>query len=167
MAVPDGSRTVQRLVDDHYVALYRYAYRLCGISADASDLVQETYLKAQRELSRLRDWSRAKPWLFCILRNTYLHRLRVSKNHPVLSLDVLPAQPAPETLEPPEFDAVQLQNILCELPEEFRTPLILFYFEDFSYRDIAEHMELPIGTVMSRLARAKNHLRKRLTERRV
>ena len=56
----------------------------------------------------------------------------------------------------------RLQQVLNELPEEFRTPVILFYFDDFSYRDIAEQMDLPIGTVMSRLARAKAHLRARL-----
>jgi RNA polymerase sigma-70 factor (ECF subfamily) len=55
-----------------------------------------------------------------------------------------------------------LQEALNDLPEVFRTPIILYYFEDFSYRDIAEHMELPLGTVMSRLARAKAYLRNRL-----
>jgi RNA polymerase sigma-70 factor (ECF subfamily) len=54
--------------------------------------------------------------------------------------------------------------VLRELPEVFRTPIILYYFEDFSYRDIAEQMDLPIGTVMSRLARAKAHLRSRLLQ---
>ena len=62
----------------------------------------------------------------------------------------------------PDLDPEQLQNALNELPEAFRTPVILFYFEDFSYRDIAEQMALPMGTVMSRLARAKAHLRTRL-----
>ena len=62
----------------------------------------------------------------------------------------------------PEIEPQRLQEVLNELPEEFRTPLILFYFEEFSYRDIAEQMEVPLGTVMSRLARAKAHLRSRL-----
>jgi RNA polymerase sigma-70 factor, ECF subfamily len=62
----------------------------------------------------------------------------------------------------PEVDNEKLQQVLGELPEAFRTPIILYYFEDFSYRDIAEQMDLPIGTVMSRLARAKCHLRCRL-----
>ena len=57
----------------------------------------------------------------------------------------------------------ELQTILSELPEEFRTPLILYYFEEFSYKQIARQMDVPIGTVMSRLARAKKHLRHRLT----
>jgi RNA polymerase sigma-70 factor (ECF subfamily) len=62
----------------------------------------------------------------------------------------------------PEIDPERLQQALAEVPEGFRTPVILFYFEDFSYRDIAEQMDLPIGTVMSRLARARSHLRARL-----
>ncbi len=70
------------------------------------------------------------------------------------------AERLPEPL--PEIDAGQLQEVLNELPEDFRTPLILFYFDDFSYRDIAEQMNLPLGTVMSRLARGKSHLRARL-----
>ena len=64
--------------------------------------------------------------------------------------------------EIPEFGPEQLQEALNELPEGFRTPVILFYFEDMSYRDIAEQMGLPIGTVMSRLARGKAYLRDRL-----
>ena len=70
------------------------------------------------------------------------------------------AEPLPEPL--PAVDPERLQEALNELPEVFRTPIILYYFEDFSYRDIAEQMDLPIGTVMSRLARAKAHLRARL-----
>jgi RNA polymerase sigma-70 factor (ECF subfamily) len=61
-------------------------------------------------------------------------------------------------------DPEQLQHALNELPELFRTPVILYYFEDFSYRDIAEQMDLPLGTVMSRLARAKAYLRERLLQ---
>ena len=60
------------------------------------------------------------------------------------------------------IESEQLQQALNELPELFRTPIILYYFEDFSYRDIAEQMDLPIGTVMSRLARAKSTLRQKL-----
>ena len=61
-------------------------------------------------------------------------------------------------------DSVQLQEALNALPEAFRTPIILFYFEDFSYRDIAEQLNVPLGTVMSRLARAKTFLRQRLMD---
>jgi len=153
---------VQELVDSHYESLYRYAYRLTGTAADAEDLTQEAFCKAQLQLTQLRDPQRAKAWLFSILRNAYLHRARSQRQHPHVPLDSvgdLAAAP-PDPL--PELDPQQLQQALNELPEVFRTPVILYYFEDFSYRDIAEQMDLPIGTVMSRLARAKAYLRSRL-----
>jgi RNA polymerase sigma-70 factor (ECF subfamily) len=162
MGLPGSPQTVQRLVDEHYAALYRYAYRLSGSSADAEDLTQEAFCKAQLNFSQLRDPKRAKPWLFSILRNAYLHRARAERQQPVVPLEAVGdlAEPAPEPL--PEIDPERLQQALNELPESFRTPIILYYFEDFGYRDIAEQMDLPIGTVMSRLARAKAHLRCRL-----
>jgi RNA polymerase sigma-70 factor, ECF subfamily len=162
MGSPGGQRTVQRLVDDHYVALYRYAYRLTGSADEAGDLAQETFCKAQAQFGQLRDINRAKAWLFSILRNAYLHKVRSDKQHRQVSLDSVGEVPGAPDTELPEVDPERLQAILQELPEGFRTPLILFYFDDFSYRDIAEQMDLPIGTVMSRLARAKAQLRHRL-----
>src|SRR3954447_3337571 len=151
------------LIDAHYEALYRYAYRLTGSSADAEDLTQETFEKAFARLAQLREPDRAKAWLFRILRNLYLHKVRDEKRHRVVPLDavgdLVGRDGAPEM---PEIDPAKLQQALNELDESFRTPIILFYFEEFSYRDIAEQMELPIGTVMSRLARAKAYLRNRL-----
>jgi RNA polymerase sigma-70 factor (ECF subfamily) len=162
MGLPGSQRNVQKLVDEHYTSLYRYAYRLSGSAADADDLTQEAFCKAQLNLSQLRDASRAKPWLFRILRNAYLHHIRAEKNHPCVSLDDMSDLPCrlPEPLPP--VDPEHLQQALGELPEVFRTPIILYYFDEFSYRDIAEQMDLPLGTVMSRLARAKAFLRARL-----
>jgi RNA polymerase sigma-70 factor (ECF subfamily) len=162
MRLPGSQRMVQRLVDDHYVPLYRYAYRLSGSAADAEDLTQEAFCKAQLHLSQLRDPARAKAWLFSILRNAYLHRARADRQQHVLSLEDVGdvAEPPPDPV--PDVDPERLQEALNELPEAFRTPIVLYYFEDFSYRDIAGQMDLPIGTVMSRLARAKAHLRARL-----
>jgi RNA polymerase sigma-70 factor (ECF subfamily) len=152
-----------QLIDAHYEALYRYAYRLSGSSSDAEDLTQETFGKALARLPQLREPDRAKAWLFRILRNLYLHKVRDGKRHKVVPLDAvgdLPGQAADDAAS--EIDPAKLQQALDELDETFRTPIILFYFEEFSYRDIAEQMDLPIGTVMSRLARAKAYLRARL-----
>ena len=162
MGLPASQRSVQQLVDSHYESLYRYAYRLSGSAADAEDLTQDTFCKAQLQLAQLRESQRARAWLFSILRNAYLHRARSQRQHPHVPLDVVGdlAETPPEPL--PEVDPQQLQEALNELAEVFRTPIILYYFEDFSYRDIAEQMDLPIGTVMSRLARAKAYLRSRL-----
>jgi RNA polymerase sigma-70 factor (ECF subfamily) len=156
--------SINALVEAHYAALYRYAYRLSGSAQDAEDLTQETFCQAQHKLFQLREEGKAKSWLFTILRNAYLHRLRSSKQEKPVSLaeiaEIPERTPDAETL----VDSAQLQKALNELPELFRTPIILYYFEDFSYKDIAEQMEVPMGTVMSRLARAKGFLRERLTE---
>jgi RNA polymerase sigma-70 factor, ECF subfamily len=158
----NSKHKIEALVEAHYTALYRYAYRLSGSSQEAEDLTQETFCKAQSKLHELRDASKAKSWLFTILRNNYLHRLRSSKLEKQVSLDGVAELPdrTPDSL--PEIDSAQLQQALTELPEIFRTPIIFYYFEDFSYRDIAEQMSVPLGTVMSRLARAKSFLRQRL-----
>ncbi len=157
MAVP----SVPDLIDRHYQSLYRYAFRLSGSAADAEDLTQETFGKALTRLAQLRDPERAKPWLFQILRNGYLHRLRDEKRRKLLPLDTVPELPE-QTGEIEGIDPEELQKALNGLEESFRTPLILFYFEDFSYRDIAEQLDLPMGTVMSRLARAKAYLKAKL-----
>jgi len=157
-----AGQSIQELVEAHYASLYRFAYRLCGSAAEAEDLTQETFCQAQAKLLQLRDRARAKAWLFTILRNAYLHKLRSRRREQAVSLESVPDVPErlPDPL--PEVDAEELQRALAELPEDFRTPLLLFYFEDFSYREIAEQMQAPLGTVMSRLARAKAYLRGRL-----
>jgi len=162
MGMPGRQRHVERLVEEHYVSLYRYAYRLTGSEADAEDLTQEAFCKAQVHLGQLREPERAKSWLYSILLNAYLHRVRTEKSQPTLSLDLLDELPDTSVEALPEVDPDQLQKALGELPELFRTPILLYYFDDFSYRDIAEQMDLPIGTVMSRLARAKAWLRAKL-----
>jgi RNA polymerase sigma-70 factor (ECF subfamily) len=162
MGWPGSSRRVEQLVDAHYESLFRYACRLSGSAADAEDLTQDAFCKAQLRLHQLRDSSRAKAWLFSILRNAYLHRRRSDRHLKPVPLDAVGDLTGPPPDPPPEVDPEQLQQALNDLPEAFRTPVILYYFEDFSYRDIAEQMDLPIGTVMSRLARAKAHLRARL-----
>ncbi len=152
---------VRDLIEAHSDSLYRYAFRLTGSAADAEDLTQEAFCKVLVRLPQLREPDRAKGWLFRILRNLYLHRIRDEKKHKTVPLDSA-NEPSGTTALEPKIDSATLQEALNELDETFRTPLILFYFEEFSYRDIAEQMDLPIGTVMSRLARAKAYLRTRL-----
>jgi RNA polymerase sigma-70 factor, ECF subfamily len=153
---------VGELIDAHYESLYRYAYRLSGSAADAEDLTQETFGKALTRLGQLREPDRAKGWLFRILRNAYLHRVRDEKRVKVVPLDATCEPAAAEPGDIPPVEPGELQAALDSLDETFRTPLILFYFEDFSYRDIADQLDLPIGTVMSRLARGKAYLRAKL-----
>src|SRR4051794_6658635 len=154
---------IRELIDTHYQGLYRYAYRLAGSAADAEDLTQETFGKALARIGQLRDPEKTKGWLFRILRNAYLHRVRDDKRARVVPMDGLCELAAPDRGPPTEVDPAALQEALADLDEKFRTPLILFYFEEFSYKDIADQLDLPIGTVMSRLARAKAYLRVKLT----
>jgi len=158
------AQQVEQLVAAYYEPLYRYAFRLSGSPQEAEDLTQETFCQAQNKLGQLRDESRAKAWLFSILRNAYLHRVRAGKQEHRVPFDSLGDIPDRPTEPLPEVDPAQLQKALAELPEAFRTPIILYYFEDFSYREIAEQMSVPLGTVMSRLARAKGFLRQRLLQ---
>lgn len=157
-----GSPGVRELIDSHSDSLYRYAYRLSGSAADAEDLVQETFGKAITRLHQLRQADHARQWLFRILRNAYLHRVRDDRRRRTVPLEAVGDLPAAEAADTPAVDPADLQAALNDLEESFRTPLILFYFEEFSYRDIAAQLELPIGTVMSRLARGKAYLRGRL-----
>lgn len=155
---------VRELIDAHYQPLYRYAYRLSGSAADAEDLTQEAFGKAVERLGQLRDPAKARNWLFRIVRNAYLHGVRDAKRAKAVPLDAVGDVAAGPDRPPPAVDPDELQAALNELDESFRTPLILFYFDEFSYRDIADQMDLPIGTVMSRLARGKAHLRAKLAK---
>lgn len=154
--------TLTQLVEEHASLLYRYAYRLCGQAADADDLTQQTFLVAQERQEQLRSADKARGWLCTILRNLYLKSRRHVEPQ---SLELEPVdcrEPGPPD---GSIDPEELQAALQELPEAFRTPLILFYFEEFSYQEIAEQVDVPIGTVMSRLARGKAHLKQRLGRR--
>ncbi len=163
------NRKLADLVELYYALLYRYAYRLTGSEADAEDLTQQVFLTAQAKWDQLRDETKAKSWLFTIARNAYLKELRGPVCIPSSALDELPGKSdwkshgAAAESGPFDFDQEQLQKVLNDLPEEFRSPIVLFYFEEFSYKEIAEQMDVPVGTIMSRLARAKACLRQRLS----
>ncbi len=153
--------TVADLLHAHYAFVYRVAYRLSGNAADADDLTQQTYLQAQTHLAQLRDAARSRPWLASIVRNLFLRR----KRHEAKVVAWNPEWDPAAEIDPPEtMDPQALQTALAELPDEFRVPVVLFYFQEFSYKDIAAELGIPLGTVMSRLARAKSHLRERLGE---
>ncbi|MBA3314358.1 MAG: RNA polymerase sigma factor [Planctomycetota bacterium] len=154
---------VSALVDAHYAVLYRYAYRLSGSAADAEDLTQQAFLTAQEKLDQLRIAENAKAWLFAIVRNAYLKTRRGPAAAAVVPLQNI-AEPSQHGDGSPDLTGEELTQLLSELPEDFRAPLVLFYFEDMSYRDIAAVLDLPIGTIMSRLSRGKAHLRQRLAE---
>jgi RNA polymerase sigma-70 factor, ECF subfamily len=159
MADPD----IAQLVAEHHQAVYRYAYRLTRSVQDAEDLTQQAFLAAQRKMRQLRNVGSARSWLYAILRNRFLKdRLR---RRPALATD-LPLNLESVTDAPPikDGDGDRLQGALNRLPDASRLVVLMFYFEECSYREIAERLNVPIGTVMSRLARAKGHLRSLLFE---
>ena len=152
---------VRQLADNYYADVYRYAYRLSGATAEADDLTQQTFLMALQRVHQLREPSRAKAWLFAVLRSCFLKgcRKRVPLTAGSLELDI---GMIPEEVSELEVDSEQLQKALNELSEEFRLVLVMFYFEQLSYKEIASALEVAKGTVMSRLARAKRQLRYKL-----
>jgi RNA polymerase sigma-70 factor (ECF subfamily) len=151
-----------RLVREFHAPLYRYAYRLTGKVQDAEDLVQQTFLIAQQKLGQVRSADTARAWLFTVLRNVYLKACGRKPTTPLVGLDIDLSVLVEEVPSEP-IDREALQQALDELPAEFRVVVLMFYFEDQSYKQIAEAVQVPIGTVMSRLSRAKAHLRRRLS----
>jgi RNA polymerase sigma-70 factor (ECF subfamily) len=158
-----GALNLGHLVERHSAQLYGYAYRLSGSAADAEDLTQHTFLTALEKWHQLEDESRVRPWLFAILRNAYLKQRRLLVTARVVPLEAA-AEPAIEADDNVEVDEERLRNALADLAEDFRTPLILFYFQEFSYREIAQMLDVPIGTVMSRLSRGRAQLKRFLAE---
>jgi RNA polymerase sigma-70 factor (ECF subfamily) len=150
-----------QLVADYHEALYRYAYRLSGSAPDAEDLTQQVFLIAQQKLDQVRDAQCVRGWLFTVLRNCYLKGRRKGLGLPVCELDVNTIPQAPPT---DLIDSEELQTAIDTLGDEFKLVVLLFYFEHRSYREIADLLGIPLGTVMSRLARAKSHLRNYLAE---
>lgn len=150
-----------QLIEEHHAPVYRFAYRLTGSAPDAEDLTQQVFLIAHQKREQIRDPAHARSWLFTVLRRCFLKDCRRMAPAPASSVEI-EMEHVPEELTADEIDRELLQRALDQLPDEFRLVLLMFYFEECSYREIAEKLELPIGTVMSRLSRAKRALRRRL-----
>jgi RNA polymerase sigma-70 factor, ECF subfamily len=164
--MPDAEQPLdlRSLVADYAEVLYRYAYRLTGSVADAEDLVQQAFLVAVDKLDQLREPAAARSWLFAVLRHAWLKSKRRPLPRVSSELDIDISLLAVDLPDRFVIDPEELSRALQELPDEFRLVLVSFYFEDCSYKEIAERLELPIGTVMSRLSRAKQYLRKQLLD---
>jgi RNA polymerase sigma-70 factor, ECF subfamily len=143
-------------VRQHQRLLFGIAYWWTGSRTDAEELTQETFLQAYRSCSSLRDVELVKGWLIGILRHCHSQTLRRMKSRGEVSLDEMLNEPKSQPTV--SADALALHQSLEKLEERHRLPVVLFYFQDLSYREIAEALELPIGTVMSRLARARQQL---------
>ena len=149
-----------QLVDAHYAPLYRFALSLARNPADAGDLVQQTFYIWATKGHALREAAKAKTWLFTTLYREFLRGRR--RDSRAVSLEDLPPGgevAAEEVDRVARLDAGVVMAALQEVDEVFRAPLTLFYLEDLSYAEIAATLDVPIGTVMSRLSRGKAQLR--------
>lgn len=151
----------EEIVDAHYKGLYRFALSMCKQEAMAQDLVQQTFLQWAKKGHELRDASKVKTWLFTTIYREFLNAARREKKFEQVEFDAeIHGSTLEEDIEPdPGVDGARLQLALERLEPNYRAPLVLFYLKELSYRDIAEALSIPIGTVMSRLSRAKNALR--------
>jgi len=154
----------------HLDDVYTLARYLLRDGADAEDAAQECYLRALRHFDTYRGPA-IKPWLFAILRNICRGEFARRSSAPLAmddeteeDEDAAPlwqeAQASPETQMLREWDAETIRRLVAELPEPFREAIVLREINDLSYREIADLVGAPVGTVMSRLARARSMLRK-------
>jgi len=153
----------------HLEALYRVARRLTRSDHEAEDLVQETYFKALRAFATYEARTFGiRPWLLKILNNTFLNRQARERNAPRAADQQVLDQRPDEAVPPPELDYERLDEEVKEaldaLSPEYRMVLLLWATDELSYQEIAEILEVPIGTVMSRLHRARQQVIGRLGE---
>ena len=153
-------------------ALYNTAVRMTRNPQDAEDLVQETFFKAYRHYDKFQDGTNLKAWLFRIMKNTFINNYRKAQARPIESdfgeieesLETRMTSPWGEAIQDPEAEYLEkvvdegVVNALSELPEDYRMAVILADLEHFSYKEIAEILDIPLGTVMSRLYRGRKLL---------
>ena len=154
---------VEEWIDAHADFLFRIAYRFCSNAADAEDLVQEAFLKAkENEESLASGPGEIRAWLVRVVRNTWLLKLRKDKRKrdwdPTWVDEMEQSGPIQDNF--PAFS--DIQHHLDKMPWAFREPLVLHYLGEMGYRDISRHLEIPMGTVMSRIARGRSWLRNQL-----
>jgi RNA polymerase sigma-70 factor (ECF subfamily) len=164
MADHDGDAgAFEELAVPHFARLYNFACWLTQDRASAEDLVQETFMKALKGFSSFRQGTNFRAWMYRILRNTFLTSQAGLKAS--VSIDSDDAPPEPATIETPESvllaraEQETIQTALKELPVNFREIILLCDLEEMSYQEISQALGIPIGTVMSRLSRARRAMR--------
>jgi RNA polymerase sigma factor (sigma-70 family) len=149
----------EQIVSQHYEALYRFAFSLTHTEADACDLTQQTFYIWATKGHQLRDRSKVKSWLFTILHREFLQIRKRAVRFPHFELkDGNEELPTISSEIDNTLDAAQAIEFLGQVDEPYRAALNLFYLEDYSYHEIAEILEIPLGTVRSRISRGKAQL---------
>jgi RNA polymerase sigma-70 factor (ECF subfamily) len=150
----------ERLVELHYGPLYRFAMSLTRTESDACDLVQQTFLTWATKGHQLQDLSKVKSWLFTTLHRSFLESRRRSTRFPHLEITEAEAElPSVEPDLASHLDAQEVLHLLSQVDEQFQAAVALFYLEDYSYNEIASILEVPLGTVKSRIARGLAQLK--------
>ena len=155
---------LQAIVSDHYAALYRFGLALAKNESEAADLTQETFLILAKHQDQIREPERVKPWLFTTLRREFLRKVRAHATHP--EVEFQPDEHEVSAMESSALRAIDAKAALAALEmveESYRSALELFYLGDLSYKEISATLGVPIGTVMSRLSRGKEQLRRVLS----
>jgi len=171
-------RDFPQVTDPYRRELLAHCYRMTGSVHDAEDLVQETYLRAYRGFPGFKEGTNLKAWLYKILTNTYINIYRAKKRRPDMEtlddvedfylyrriggLEAVDADRSPEAEVLDAIPETAVTEAVEALPEQFRMAVLLADVEGFSYKEIAEIMDVPIGTVMSRLHRGRKQLQRRL-----
>jgi RNA polymerase sigma-70 factor, ECF subfamily len=156
----------EKYISPHISMLYRSAIRMCGNPNDAQDLVQETLFSALKNFHQLIDPAKSKSWMFSILRNLFLKDIEKTKKRAEIEFDSVCDKLSDR--QHPEGDFLRaevrsnIQVVLNTLEERLRVVLVKFYFDGLSYKEISELLNIPIGTVMSRIARAKVYLKREI-----
>jgi len=156
---------MEQLVDRYQAPLYRFALGLTGSVHHAADLTQQTFLLWATKGHQLRDATKMRSWLFTTLHREFLRMRRHDTRHPHTDLEN--AEPDLPTVEPEAWsrlDGQTVMQVLHSMEEPFRATLLLFYLEELRYNEIAEALEVPIGTIMSRISRGRILLRERLQD---
>ncbi len=154
----------EQLVANYYENLFRFALSLARSEDRACDLTQQTFYLWAAKGHQLRDKSKVKSWLFTTLHREFLGSRRRETRFPHHSTEAVEHElPSISSSIVNDLDGSTVMEAMQEVDELYRTPLMLFYLEELSYAEIAETLEVPIGTVMSRLSRGKGQLRQFLS----
>ena len=150
----------EAIVNEHYEALYRFALSLTRSEADALDLTQHTFHVWAMKGHQLRDLSKVKTWLYTTLHRAFLQGRRRQTRFPHQDLDeVIEQLPAASRMLSDQVDSLQVLPALAKVDEVYQAAVALFHLEDYAYKDIAVILEVPVGTVKSRIARGIAQLR--------
>ncbi len=156
----------ESVVACYYEPLYQFAFSLSRTEADACDLTQQTFYVWATKGHQLRDVSKVKTWLFTTLHRTFLEGRRRLTRFPHHELSQVPLElPTLPPLRANSLDSAQVLDALAHVDQVFQAPVALFYLEDCSYKEIAEILEIPIGTVKSRMARGIIQLQNLLADK--